>query len=62
MVRGAVLRELITTILDALGLLLVAASAGLVSAQWIGWGGLAVAGLIVLAASWFAARRGGEIS
>lgn len=57
------MRELVTTLLDVLGLLLVAAGAGMAAAMWVGWGGLAVSGAIVLAGSALAdrmARRGGS--
>jgi hypothetical protein len=43
------MRELVTTLLDALGLLAVAGGAGVFASQWIGWAGLAVAGVVVLA-------------
>ncbi len=52
------MRELVTTLLDVLGLLLVAAGAGLAAAVWIGWAGLAVSGVVVLAGSALAARIG----
>lgn len=47
--------EDITTGLDLAGLLAVAAGVGAWSASHIGWAGLAVAGVIVLAGSWFIA-------
>lgn len=49
------MREHLTTALDALGLLLVAAGLGALVYQWIGWTCLAVAGMVVLAGSWLAA-------
>lgn len=42
------MRELVTTILDAVGLLAVAAGGGLYVSQWIGWGGLVVSGVAVV--------------
>lgn len=42
------MRDTVTTLLDALGLLAVSAGAGLYTAQWIGWGGFAVAGGLVV--------------
>lgn len=45
------MRDIVTTLLDALGLLLVAAGAGAGSATWLGWWGLAVAGAVVLGGS-----------
>jgi hypothetical protein len=50
------MRELVTTLLDTLGLLLVAAGAGVGAGRVIGWSGLAVSGLVVLAGSALAAR------
>lgn len=52
------MRSTLTTILDALGLLLVAAGLGALTFQWIGWTCLAVAGVVVLAGSAFAAGQG----
>ncbi|MEV8395926.1 MULTISPECIES: hypothetical protein [unclassified Streptomyces] len=46
-----------TTWLDVLGLVLVAAGAGAAAWPLIGWAGLAVAGVVVLAGSAFAARQ-----
>jgi len=45
-------RELMTTLLDFLGVLLVAAGVG--AAFWLvmGWSALAIVGLVILAASW----------
>lgn len=51
-------RELVTDILDLAGLALVAAGAGFGAGRVIGWGGLAVAGVVVWAGSWFAHRQG----
>ncbi|MEV7908235.1 hypothetical protein [Streptomyces anulatus] len=53
---GAAVRELVTTLLDVLGLLLVAAGAGAALLPLIGWGALAVSGVVVLAGSWWAVR------
>ena len=51
------MRELVTTLLDVLGLLLVAAGATFGAALVIGLGpALAVAGVILLAVSWWWAR------
>lgn len=47
------MRDLPTTILDAVGLLLVAAGLGALAYRWIGWAALAVAGVVVLAGSGF---------
>ena len=52
------MREHLTTALDALGLLLVAAGMAALTYRWIGWTCLAVAGVIVLAGSVFAAGQG----
>lgn len=52
------MRAILTTLLDALGLLLVAAGLGALTYRWIGWTCLAVAGVIVLAGSVFAAGQG----
>lgn len=53
------MRERVTTLLDALGLLLVAGGAW--AALWpvIGGAALVAAGGVVLAGSWLAARGGG---
>lgn len=53
-------REQLTSWLDTLGLLLVAAGAGAAAGTVIGWAGLAVSGAVVLAGSFLAARRGGS--
>lgn len=50
------MREVLTTILDALGLLLLAAGLGALAYQWIGWSALAVAGVVVLCGSAVASR------
>lgn len=52
------MREHLTTALDALGLLLVASGLAALTYRWIGWACLAVAGVIVLAGSVFAAGQG----
>lgn len=51
------MREKVTTLLDVLGLLLVAAGAGAEACSLVGLGGLAASGLVVLGGSAFAARR-----
>lgn len=48
---------IVTTLLDALGLLLLAAGATALLFPLIGWGALVAAGLVVLAGSAFAAWR-----
>lgn len=50
------MREHLTTALDALGLLLIAAGLSALVYPWIGWACLAVAGVIILGGSLFAAR------
>lgn len=45
------MRDLITSILDTLGLLLFAAGVGALAYQLIGWGALAVSGVVVIAGS-----------
>jgi hypothetical protein len=50
--------ELATTLLDVLGLLLVAAGVCALVFPWLGWGGLAVSGAVVLAGSFLGARLG----
>lgn len=52
--RRVTLRDVVTTLLDTLGLLLVAAGAGFAAATVIGPAALAVAGLVVLAGTWVA--------
>lgn len=51
--------HLVTTLLDVVGLLLVAAGLGAVAYPALRWGCLVVSGLVVLAGSWTAARLGG---
>ncbi|MGI5288038.1 hypothetical protein ACQEVF_32500 [Nonomuraea polychroma] len=51
------MREVVTTLLDVLGLLLVAAGVAAALAPLIGWACLGPAGVVVLAGSWLAARR-----
>jgi hypothetical protein len=46
-------RDLLTTVLDAVGLLLVAAGLGALAYRWIGWTALAVGGVVVLIGSGF---------
>jgi hypothetical protein len=45
------MREVLTTALDALGLLLLAAGFAALTYQWIGWAALGVAGVVVLVGS-----------
>ena len=56
--RGLPMREVLTTALDALGLLLLAAGVAAFTFRWLGLGCLAVAGMIVLAGSAVAAMLG----
>lgn len=51
------MRELVTTLLDVLGLLLVAAGACALAFPYLEWAALLVAGVVVLAGSWWADRR-----
>jgi hypothetical protein len=56
-------RELVTTALDVIGLLLVAAGAGAAAYVVMGWAALAVSGGVVLLGSALAARldaKGGK--
>jgi hypothetical protein len=55
------MRAILTTLLDALGLLLIAAGVGGGLYRWIGLWSLAVAGVIVLAGSALASSRKGEV-
>lgn len=56
------MRAILTTLLDALALLLIAAGLAALTYRWIGWACLAVAGGIVLVGSAFAARpKRGEV-
>ena len=52
------MREALTSILDALGLLLVASGASAFTFRWLAWGCLLVGGVIVLAGSWLAGMAG----
>lgn len=52
------MRERMTTALDTVALLLIAAGAGAGAYRWLGWAALAVSGLVVLAGSWLAAGAG----
>jgi len=52
------MRDLVTTLLDVLGLLLIAAGLAAALAPWIGWAALAAAGVVVLAGSQLAALAG----
>lgn len=49
--------ELVTTLLDVLGLLLIAGGACALAFPYLGWGGLTVSGVAVLAGSWWATRQ-----
>lgn len=51
--------DLLTSLLDILGLLLVAAGVAAALFPVIGWACLAGSGVVVLAGSWLAARRAG---
>lgn len=53
------MRSVVTTLLDALALLLLAAGAAWGLAPWIGGFALAVAGVVVLAGSLWSARGDG---
>lgn len=50
-------RELVTTFLDTLALLLMAAGLAAMTYKYIEWGCLLVAGLVVLTGSWWADRE-----
>ncbi|MEV4059716.1 hypothetical protein [Nonomuraea dietziae] len=54
---GGGVRELVTTLLDVLGLLMVAAGITALLLPWTGWGALAAGGLVVLGGSWWGARQ-----
>lgn len=54
------MRDLLTTFLDAVGLLAVAGGVGAGAAHWIGWFGLAASGAVVLAGSLLADWRTGR--
>lgn len=56
------MRDVVTTLLDAAGLVLVAAGAGVAAGYLVGWCGLAVSGGVILAGSWWAARPDGAPS
>lgn len=45
------MRDLLTSVLDALSLLLIAAGAGAFTYQWIGLACLAVSGVVILSGS-----------
>jgi len=53
------MRDHVVTTLEAVGLLGLAAGVGAGAATWIGWWGLAVAGVLVLAGAGAAERWGG---
>lgn len=50
------MRDLVTTALDTLGLLLLAAGATAGAYEVIGWAGLTAGGVVVLVGSWWYAR------
>ena len=50
------MRDRVTTLLDILGLLLLAAGLAFAAAPWIGLASVGVAGVVVLAGSQVAAR------
>lgn len=50
------MRAILTTLLDALALLLIAAGLAALAYRWIGWSCLAVAGVVILLGSALAAR------
>ncbi|WP_201260837.1 hypothetical protein [Embleya scabrispora] len=54
------MRDVVTTLLDVLGLLLVAAGAGAALVPLIGWAGLVASGAVVLVGSSAAARVAGR--
>ena len=53
------MREVVTTLLDVLGLLLVAAGVAAAMRPVIGWASLLAAGVVILAGSQIAARQDG---
>lgn len=53
-------RDLVTSSFDALGVLAVAAGVGAGSAQWVGWFGAAVGGLVLIGGSLLMHRAGGD--
>ncbi|WP_328962964.1 hypothetical protein [Streptomyces virginiae] len=53
------MRSVVTTLLDALALLLIAAGAAWGLAPWIGGFALTVAGVVILAGSLWSARSDG---
>ena len=50
--------ETVTTLLDAIGLALLAAGAGAAAFALVGWACLAVAGVVLLVGSWAAGKLG----
>ncbi|WP_158721175.1 hypothetical protein [Streptomyces sp. NRRL S-241] len=54
------MRSVVTTLLDTLALLLIAAGAAAGLFPFLGWATLAVAGTVVLAGSLLAAKKGGS--
>ena len=48
--------EVVVTVLELLGLLLIAAGIGFLAGQWIGLPALIVSGAVVLAGAWIASR------
>ena len=55
------MRAILTTLLDALALLLIAAGLAALTYRWIGWACLAVAGVIILAGSALASSGKGDV-
>jgi len=49
--------RLATTLLDAIGLLLLSAGAAAATYAFLGWACLAIAGAVVLGGSWLASRE-----
>lgn len=60
---GVAVRDILTDLLDVLGLLLLAAGLGVAAGHVIGWAGLAVSGVVVTGGSWLwdrLSRRAGD--
>ena len=51
------MRDVVTTLLELVALLLLAAAAGVAVGQWALPAGLAAGGAVLLAASWLVSRR-----
>lgn len=54
---GVTMREGVTTVLEAIALLAIAAGVGAGAAQWIGWFGMAVGGVVLVGLMWMVSRR-----